>query len=89
MLAIPISAQSRCFAATYHRLPGSSPTSTVPSPGTTPREASAAIRTLSSAFTAANVALPSRMVAVGPVTGPDPAMTGPPRPRPEGSRWNP
>ena len=33
MLAMPTSAQSRCLAATYQRLPGSSPTSTVPRPG--------------------------------------------------------
>ena len=35
-LAMPISAQSWCLAPTYQRLPGSSPTSTVPRPGTTP-----------------------------------------------------
>ena len=34
---MPISAQSLCLAPTYQCEPGSSPTSTVPSPGTTPR----------------------------------------------------
>ena len=33
---MPTSAQSLCLPPTYHRDPGSSPTSTVPSPGTTP-----------------------------------------------------
>ena len=63
MLAMPTSAQSRCLALTYQRLPGSSPTSTVPSPGTTPRSARAATRCFSSALIAASVALPSRMIA--------------------------
>ena len=35
MLRMPISAQSLCLAPTYQWLPGSSPTRTVPSPGTT------------------------------------------------------
>ena len=37
-------AQSRCLPATYDRLPGSSPTRTVPSPGTTPCSRSRATR---------------------------------------------
>lgn len=41
MLRMPISAQSRCLAPTYHWLPGSSPTSTVPN-RTTPRSAARA-----------------------------------------------
>ena len=35
--AMPISAQSLCLPPTYQCEPGSSPTSTVPSPGTMPR----------------------------------------------------
>ena len=42
--SIPISAQSLCLPPTYQCEPGSSPTSTVPSPGTTPRSRSAATR---------------------------------------------
>ncbi len=61
---MPISAQSRCLAPTYHWLPGSSPTSTVPRPGTTPRSASAATRARSSSLMVARIALPSRVVAV-------------------------
>src|SRR4051794_1559422 len=64
MLAMPTSAQSLCLPLTYARLPGSSPTSTVPSPGVTPCSASAATRCFSSSRIAAAVALPSRIVAV-------------------------
>src|SRR5215212_9749358 len=64
MEAIPTSAQSRCLPATYDRLPGSSPTSTVPSPGVIPRSASAATRSRSSALIVAARALPSRICAV-------------------------
>ena len=61
---MPTSAQSRCLPLTYQRLPGSSPTSTVPRPGGDPRRRSAATRSVSSALIAAAVALPSRIVAV-------------------------
>ena len=63
---IPTSAQSRCLPATYARLPGSSPTRIVPSPGTTPCSASFATRTFNSSLIAAAVALPSRICAVTP-----------------------
>ena len=63
-LAIPICAQSLCLAETYQRLPGSSPTSTVPRPGTMPRSRSALTRSASSSLIVARVALPSRIVAV-------------------------
>src|SRR5690606_18289452 len=69
-LAMPISAQSRCLAPTYHELAGSSPTSTVPSPGTAPRPARAATRVRSSSLIVARTALPSRIVALmGPSVG--------------------
>src|SRR6476620_7033358 len=61
--AIPTSAQSRCLPATYARLPGSSPTSTVPRPGRTPRAVSLATRSASSTRIAAAVVLPSRITA--------------------------
>ncbi len=64
ILVIPICAQSRCLAPTYQELAGSWPTSTVPSPGTIPRDANALTRCASSALIAANVALPSRMRAL-------------------------
>src|SRR6185312_8158780 len=60
----PISWLSLCLALTYHRLPGSSPTSTVPSPGTIPAARRAATRPVSSSLIAASVALPSRVTAV-------------------------
>ena len=49
---------------TYEWLPGSSPTSTVPRPGVTPRSRSASTRALRSDLIAAAVALPSRICAV-------------------------
>src|SRR6476469_2861124 len=64
MLVMPISAQSLCFALTYQWLPGSSPTSTVPSPGTTPCSARRATRSASSSLIDVRVAEPSRMRAV-------------------------
>src|SRR6476661_1218318 len=64
MLAMPISAQSLCLALTYHRLAGSSPTRIVPRPGTTPRSASLATRSRSSALISARVAVPFRICAV-------------------------
>ncbi|MBV9856812.1 MAG: hypothetical protein JOY82_20225 [Streptosporangiaceae bacterium] len=64
MLAIPTWAQSRCLPFTYARLPGSSPTSTVPRPGTMPRSARAATRPVSSARISAAAAFPSRIRAV-------------------------
>src|SRR3954471_9617570 len=63
MLAMPTSAQSLCLALTYQRLPGSSPTSSVPRPGRRPTAARAATRSVSSPRIAAAVALPSRIVA--------------------------
>src|SRR5947209_527185 len=66
MLPIPTSAQSLCLALTYHRLPGSSPTSSVPSPGRSPAAVRAATRSVSSPRIAAAVALPSRTVADTP-----------------------
>src|SRR5512133_976224 len=62
--AIPTCAQSWCLPRTYAWLPGSSPTSTVPRPGTMPRSASADTRSLSSALMVAASALPSRIRAV-------------------------
>src|SRR5579871_2263078 len=50
------------------RLPGSSPTSTVPSPGTRPIAASSATRFLRSSLIAAAVARPSRILALNPVS---------------------
>src|SRR5579875_2267096 len=73
MLATPISAESLCLALTYQMLPGSSPTSTVPSPGTTPRSASAATRCASSCLIVARTLLPSRSRAV---TSSHPASRG-------------
>ena len=64
MLRMPTSAQSRCLPRTYAWLAGSSPTSTVPSPGSTPRSRSASMRAFSSPRMVAAVALPSRRVAV-------------------------
>ena len=61
---MPTSAQSLCLPLTYHREPGSSPTSTVPRPGTTPRSRRAATRALSSSLIAAAVAVPSSFCAV-------------------------
>src|ERR1700751_2927305 len=61
---MPTCAQSLCLPATYGCDPGSSPTRTVPSPGTMPRAASAATRSFRSALTAAAVALPSRICAL-------------------------
>src|SRR4051794_38110288 len=71
MLAMPTWAQSECLALTYQRLPGSSPTSSVPSPGWCPAAVSAATRSMSSARIAAAVALPSRIVAGTPDSVPD------------------
>ncbi len=62
--SMPISAQSLCLAPTYQCEPGSSPTSTVPSPGVTPRSRSAATRSASSALIAFSVAVPSSFCAV-------------------------
>src|SRR6476469_6407552 len=64
MLVMPISAQSLCLALTYQWLPGSSPTSTVPRPGTTPCSRRRATRWVSSTLIALRVALPSRICAV-------------------------
>src|SRR5690242_21880243 len=64
MLLMPISAESLCFALTYQLLPGSSPTRTVPRPGTIPRSASAATRSRNSSLMLARVALPSRILAL-------------------------
>ena len=57
--SIPTWAQSRCLPPTYWCEAGSSPTSTVPRPGTTPFSRSAVTRSASSALIAAAVALPS------------------------------
>src|SRR3954447_12030819 len=76
MLAMPTSAQSLCLADTYQRLPGSSPTSSVPSPGRRPTAAREATRAVSSLRIAAAVALPSRVVATTCRSLPD----GPRRP---------
>src|SRR6478735_2233920 len=62
--SMPTSAQSRCLPATYEREPGSSPTSSVPRPGTTPFARSAAMRDASSDLTAVAVATPSSVMAV-------------------------
>ena len=64
MEVIPIEAQSLCLAPTYQWEPGSSPTSTVPSPGVMPRSFSAATRSASSVLMVRRVAVPSRMRAV-------------------------
>ena len=64
MDVMPISAQSLCLAPTYQCEPGSSPTSTVPRPGTMPRSLSAATRSASSALIVLRVAVPSRVWAV-------------------------
>ena len=61
---MPISAQSLCLAPTYQCEPGSSPTRTVPSPGTTPCSRSLATRSASSALIALSVAVPSSVCAV-------------------------
>src|SRR4051812_5785325 len=82
MLLIPISAQSLCLALTYQRLAGSSPTSTVPSPGRTPRSTRAATRSASSDLMAARVAFPSRVVALMMPPSCQARMSGP---RPSGS----
>src|SRR3954452_12423980 len=71
MLAMPTWAQSLCLASTYQRLPGSSPTNSVPSPGRWPAAVTAATRSVSSVRIAAAVALPSRMVAGTPDSVPD------------------
>src|SRR3954453_18257174 len=71
MLAMPTWAQSLCLASTYQRLPGSSPTSSVPRPGWGAAGGSAATRRGSSVRIAAAVALPSRMVAGTPDSVPD------------------
>src|SRR3712207_4470829 len=74
MLAMPTCAQSECLALTYQRLPGSSPTSSVPGPGRGPAAVSAATRSVGWVRIAAAVALPSGMVAGTPDSVPD---TGP------------
>src|SRR4051812_10455790 len=83
MLAMPTSAQSLCLAPTYQRLPGSSPTSSLPSPGRCPAAARTATRSVSSVRIAAAVALPSRIVAGTstsvPETAPGPAARPYPR----------
>ena len=58
-------AQSLCLPLTYHRLPGSSPTSTVPRPGTTPCSRSFATRSMSSALIAAAEAAGLTMYLTG------------------------
>src|SRR6201989_208075 len=67
MDAIPTWAQSRCLPLTYARLPGSSPTRTVPRPGTVPRAARAVTCWVSSARICPARALPSSTCAVTPV----------------------
>src|SRR6185312_12053281 len=67
MDSMPTSAQSLCLPPTYHLLPGSSPTSTVPRPGTTPLALSAETRSVSSLLICAAVALPSSTRDVGGV----------------------
>src|ERR1700751_5942286 len=67
MDAIPTWAQSRCLPLTYARLPGSSPTRTVPRPGTGPRAARAVTCWVSSARICPARALPSSTCAVTPV----------------------
>src|SRR4051794_35269774 len=64
MLVIPTAAQSLCLPRTYAALPGSSPTSTVPSPGWWPASRSAATRARSSPLMVSSVALPSSVWAV-------------------------
>src|SRR4051794_8721249 len=71
MLAMPTCAQSEGLALTSQGLPGSSPTSSVPSPGGCPAAVSAATRSVSSVRIAAAVALPSRIVAGTPDSVPD------------------
>src|SRR5829696_8570453 len=61
---MPTSAQSRCLPATYDRDAGSSPTRSVPSPGTTPCAFRSWMRVASSDLTADAVATPSRVIAV-------------------------
>src|SRR3954452_4684267 len=61
---MPTSAQSLCLPLTYHREPGSSPTRTLPRPGTTPRSLSLSTRSASSPLMALAVAVPSRIRAV-------------------------
>jgi hypothetical protein len=60
---IPTWALSRCLPRTYAWLPGSSPTSTVPRPGTRPCSASRATRTVRSSRTSAAATLPSSICA--------------------------
>ena len=64
MDSIPTSAQSRCLPPTYSFDAGSSPTSTVASPGVTPRARRAATRSRSSSLICAAAAFPSRRIAV-------------------------
>ncbi len=64
MDSMPTSAQSLCLPLTYHVEPGSSPTRTVPSPGTTPCSRSLATRSVSSPLMALAVAVPSSFCAV-------------------------
>ena len=61
---MPTSAQSLCLPLTYQVDPGSSPTSTVPSPGVIPCSRSFATRSASSALIALAVAVPSSFCAV-------------------------
>src|SRR5262245_42882192 len=61
---MPTSTESRCLPATYHPLPGSSPTSTVPRPGVTPASRRRVTRSRSSPLIVAAVALPSSIRAV-------------------------
>src|SRR5690349_12778475 len=65
---MPTSAQSLCLPLTYQVDPGSSPTSTVPRPGTTPCSRSLATRSVSSPLIAFAVAVPSRICAVTPAS---------------------
>src|SRR3954452_19625448 len=60
---MPTSAHVRCLLRTYTCELGSSPTSTVASPGVMPCCVSALTRSRSSSLTAAAIALPSRIVA--------------------------
>ena len=62
--SMPTSAQSLCLAPTYQCEPGSSPTRTVPSPGTTPRSRSLATRGLELGLDRLRVAVPSSFCAV-------------------------
>src|SRR5882757_2562783 len=60
---MPTFAQSACLPRTYACEPGSSPTSTVPSPGVLPAAVNAATRSMRSTKISSRVALPSNVIA--------------------------